>query len=123
MIRRPPRSTRTDTLFPYTTLFRSCFLGSAKRDGRRLIMVVAGLPSEMARRAEAERLMTSGFASDSMSVATQGRRGPQSKGGTNAAAARQHTRTLRPRPAHAPPSLPFHPPPAHDVEPGPFTTH
>src|SRR3546814_16741187 len=27
MIRRPPRSTRTDTLFPYTTLFRSDFLG------------------------------------------------------------------------------------------------
>src|SRR3546814_7175172 len=33
MIRRPPRSTRTDTLFPYTTLFRSfcckisCFTG------------------------------------------------------------------------------------------------
>src|SRR3546814_14463690 len=25
MIRRPPRSTRTDTLFPYTTLFRSIF--------------------------------------------------------------------------------------------------
>src|SRR3546814_1851511 len=24
MIRRPTRSTRTDTLFPYTTLFRSC---------------------------------------------------------------------------------------------------
>src|SRR3546814_1240158 len=24
MMRRPPRSTRTDTLFPYTTLFRSC---------------------------------------------------------------------------------------------------
>src|SRR3546814_17552197 len=24
MIRRPPRSTRTVTLFPYTTLFRSC---------------------------------------------------------------------------------------------------
>src|SRR6056297_3768459 len=30
MIRRPPRSTRTDTLFPYTTLFRSL----AKRHGR-----------------------------------------------------------------------------------------
>src|SRR3546814_4396767 len=26
MIRRPPRSTRTDTLFPYTTLFRSASL-------------------------------------------------------------------------------------------------
>src|SRR3546814_7984904 len=28
MIRRPPRSTRTDTLFPYTTLFRSPFVAS-----------------------------------------------------------------------------------------------
>src|SRR3546814_18909413 len=27
MIRRPPRSTRTDTLFPYTTLFRSDAIG------------------------------------------------------------------------------------------------
>src|SRR3546814_1566120 len=27
MIRRPPRSTRTDTLFPYTTLFRSAHWG------------------------------------------------------------------------------------------------
>src|SRR3546814_2205177 len=27
MIRRPPRSTRTDTLFPYTTLFRSSVIG------------------------------------------------------------------------------------------------
>src|SRR3546814_6872194 len=26
MIRRPPRSTRTDTLFPYTTLFRSSWI-------------------------------------------------------------------------------------------------
>src|SRR3546814_10925534 len=26
MIRRPPRSTRTDTLFPYTTLFRSIWI-------------------------------------------------------------------------------------------------
>src|SRR3546814_555910 len=30
MIRRPPRSTRTDPLFPYTTLFRSV-LGAARR--------------------------------------------------------------------------------------------
>src|SRR3546814_16680666 len=29
MIRRPPRSTRTDTLFPYTTLFRSPGAGQA----------------------------------------------------------------------------------------------
>src|SRR3546814_1423290 len=29
MIRRPPRSTRTDTLFPYTTLFRSAVIQTA----------------------------------------------------------------------------------------------
>src|SRR3546814_7882827 len=29
MVRRPPRSTRTDTLFPYTSLFRSMNLASA----------------------------------------------------------------------------------------------
>src|SRR3546814_16189466 len=33
MIRRPPRSTRTDTLFPYTTLFRSFHPGSARTAG------------------------------------------------------------------------------------------
>src|SRR3546814_12306895 len=31
MIRRPPRSTRTDTLFPYTTLFRSKGRGSERK--------------------------------------------------------------------------------------------
>src|SRR3546814_20595073 len=42
MIRRPPRSTRTDTLFPYTTLFRSeavearRLLVEAEQDQRRL---------------------------------------------------------------------------------------
>src|SRR3546814_4962307 len=41
MIRRPPRSTRTDTLFPYTTLFRSVRRRAdaagdgARRDGAR----------------------------------------------------------------------------------------
>src|SRR3546814_4723219 len=33
MIRRPPRSTRTDTLFPYTTLFRSLLRALAHRLG------------------------------------------------------------------------------------------
>src|SRR3546814_3827595 len=32
MIRRPPRSTRTDTLFPYTTLFRSTGQRRNRRD-------------------------------------------------------------------------------------------
>src|SRR3546814_16789492 len=34
MIRRPPRSTRTDTLFPYTTLFRSIRLSRKSRPAR-----------------------------------------------------------------------------------------
>src|SRR3546814_14351253 len=36
MIRRPPRSTRTDTLFPYTTLFRSWRGGVALQPAQRL---------------------------------------------------------------------------------------
>src|SRR3546814_4841626 len=35
MIRRPPRSTRTDTLFPYTTLFRSVAAAAAIHADRR----------------------------------------------------------------------------------------
>src|SRR3546814_19473238 len=35
MIRRPPRSTRTDTLFPYTTLFRSGGIGEAHIESAR----------------------------------------------------------------------------------------
>src|SRR3546814_9286934 len=38
MIRRPPRSTRTDTLFPYTTLFRSA---AAFRMARRALPLSA----------------------------------------------------------------------------------
>src|SRR3546814_9580891 len=37
MIRRPPRSTRTDTLFPYTTLFRSAAVTHPERPGLRLV--------------------------------------------------------------------------------------
>src|SRR3546814_12775363 len=36
MIRRPPRSTRTDTLFPYTTLFRSTAPGTGSAAHARL---------------------------------------------------------------------------------------
>src|SRR3546814_12265602 len=37
MIRRPPRSTRTDTLFPYTTLFRSRFYQASSSEMYGLI--------------------------------------------------------------------------------------
>src|SRR3546814_15008866 len=42
MIRRPPRSTRTDTLFPYTTLFRSRLTASPNEDG--CIVEIEGRP-------------------------------------------------------------------------------
>src|SRR3546814_10327035 len=61
MIRRPPRSTRTDTLFPYTTLFRSIpqltyrssnYVDSAntelfKQEGHVLLDLRAGYKSDM----------------------------------------------------------------------------
>src|SRR3546814_5000877 len=48
MIRRPPRSTRTDTLFPYTTLFRSILIEGA----------IDGLPQVIADQlAEGGRLV------------------------------------------------------------------
>src|SRR3546814_4531659 len=59
MIRRPPRSTRTDTLFPYTTLFRSfsAFVQVLLIDlvlaGDNAIVVgalAAGLPPEQRRK-------------------------------------------------------------------------
>src|SRR3546814_8431904 len=51
MIRRPPRSTRTDTLFPYTTLFRSAratgtigdILTAAKTDTAQRIVQLGGI--------------------------------------------------------------------------------
>src|SRR3546814_10472857 len=50
MIRRPPRSTRTDTLFPYTTLFRSIASRQLNLTGHRLL----GLGDEAAHVAVAD---------------------------------------------------------------------
>src|SRR3546814_10708196 len=60
MIRRPPRSTRTDTLFPYTTLFRS--IGCRNKSGMTSERYMALDPEtfdaliEAVRRFVAERL-------------------------------------------------------------------
>src|SRR3546814_1008986 len=53
MIRRPPRSTRTDTLFPYTTRFRSAGLRGADRR-RRLPLLHHPRPQGLAERPLAE---------------------------------------------------------------------
>src|SRR3546814_1724157 len=55
MIRRPPRSTRTDTLFPYTTLFRSPFReGQAVKSVLRLFASLALLLSATAASAHGD---------------------------------------------------------------------
>src|SRR3546814_6634805 len=60
-IRRPPRSTRTDTLFPYTTLFRSWSARSTARPEvsaahQKLIeMIAAASAAPSARRAAAHQ--------------------------------------------------------------------
>src|SRR3546814_10743901 len=51
MIRRPPRSTRTDTLFPYTTLFRSISILEAPGQ-----MAVLPHAEAVVGRARAERV-------------------------------------------------------------------
>src|SRR3546814_16102417 len=53
MIRRPPRSTRTDTLFPYTTLFRSL---RQHLDAQRLQDRVRGMRYALGKGAENARL-------------------------------------------------------------------
>src|SRR3546814_11923328 len=58
MIRRPPRSTRTDTLFPYTTLFRSAGLQAGERGARRRRRAAGG--GDTARGAFAARPVLSG---------------------------------------------------------------
>src|SRR3546814_16645434 len=68
MIRRPPRSTRTDTLFPYTTRFRA----RVRRWGRtppyevgtKPVEFKAGLPGRSERSHGLGRLPTSGATAD-----------------------------------------------------------
>src|SRR3546814_8147496 len=55
MFRRPPRSKRTDTLFPYTTLFRSGRCIEAVIDPGQLITAQAGDIDHMGRIIDPER--------------------------------------------------------------------
>src|SRR3546814_19747622 len=88
MIRRPPRSTRTDTLFPYTTLFRSLIfhagdrargdtgtaltpLGRDPRQGRTAHLIARPLPF-VARNAQHGRFAGAGIADDNCQVVLAG---------------------------------------------------
>src|SRR3546814_9667064 len=55
MIRRPPRSTRTDTLFPYTTLFRSELFSEVVAVGDRVDEDIEALEGIAIERAERQK--------------------------------------------------------------------
>src|SRR3546814_20712128 len=90
MIRRPPRSTRTDTLFPYTTLFRSvpaCAGSELHPDGRgdlhrrllhlrHLCLVLDGGRLGTARRRCDPRLAVGGHCGDTREGGESGGTGP-----------------------------------------------
>src|SRR3546814_7805843 len=82
MIRRPPRSTRTDTPFPYTTLFRSTLTHDPKLDDPALEVVlrsdafyIGALGSKRTHAKRIDRLTEAGLAESEI-----GRGRPRSAG-------------------------------------------
>src|SRR3546814_1740818 len=59
MIRRPPRATRTDTLFPYTTLFRS--ISTAIQNGCNAVYLVSYRALASQKFEEVQRLFLNEF--------------------------------------------------------------
>src|SRR3546814_12034309 len=102
MITRPPRSTRTDTLFPYPTLFRSRRPVIAVRDGG-----LAGLRPDLRPAVGLRRLHAELPGNDS--------RCPTGRGGLHARALAVPSR-LRPREPDQPGPRP-HPPHHHEFPP------
>src|SRR3546814_647653 len=73
MIRRPPRSTRTDTLFPYTTLFRSStYRTEFTRVGASLVPYLMCAPVLLAGEEVDIESLQSKICRTSLSVAKQG---------------------------------------------------
>src|SRR3546814_5193063 len=92
MIRRPPRSTRTDTLFPYTTLFRS--LGcDALRPARLLLAAHFLCATGRADRAARVRRLPGGRIGQSATALSATRARPGRIGGGREMAAVDRDRT------------------------------
>src|SRR3546814_11277520 len=81
MIRRPPRSTRTDTLFPYTTLFRSLQDSRLQEDHRthRILSLRRGVRTVERDAGPAEVEVVVGAEEDAGGVAERHR--PERQGG------------------------------------------
>src|SRR3546814_13539244 len=118
MIRRPPRSTRTDTLFPYTTLFRSGRRGRALATDDRGGVDPVRHPDELDRACDAGRKPGPHDAERPPDPESRRGDGPDAAHardlGRHARAPRigpQFRRSARPYPTrHLPPSAFFRPP-------------
>src|SRR3546814_20967023 len=115
MIRRPPRSTRTDTLFPYTTLFRSrdeeiaaAGIGKALPDPGGAEAIAVGLDRRAARRTPAHRIEHAPVGGERRGIETEAEGGdhegmstfgvriaPPFRLGTNGTGSRQSLAALR----------------------------
>src|SRR3546814_14479413 len=121
MIRRPPRSTRTDTLFPYTTLFRAALLVRGRAtSARRASPAPYPIRSGSIDRLRALRRASS--RDHSVRVADDQRRiGPRARdegeprirrapGGQAGGRRARYEHLAAPTPRLFPPLLPHHPP-------------
>src|SRR3546814_1066600 len=114
MIRRPPRHTLTDTLFPYTTLFRAAGIGKALPDPGGAEARAVGLDRRAARRTPAHRIEHAPVGGERRGIETEAEGGDHEgmsniRGSDCAALSPRHERDGKPpissgAPAHAPPS-------------------
>src|SRR3546814_3908104 len=76
MIRLPPRSTRTDTLFPYTTLFRSAVIVGNGNVALDVARILVSDPEALAKTDIADHALAQLRSSKAREVVVLGRRGP-----------------------------------------------
>src|SRR3546814_8285243 len=94
MIRRPPRSTRTDTLFPYTTLFRSLDVAAQGAHRRPVVAQPAGILGQQCvfldGVVDAGQVVRPGREIAGRQLRMQGARIEPGGGGTHAVEGREH---------------------------------
>src|SRR3546814_1917471 len=95
MIRRPPRSTRTDTLSPYTTPFRSHARPRAARPGARQGRHVGGRPFEAAAKDSGARTQRRGAADRAQRRSRSARRRCTQRHSDDGGRSEEHTSELQ----------------------------
>src|SRR3546814_17040705 len=115
MTRRPPRSTRTDTLFPYTTLFRSAAGNVLRRHSGAFADVLARAGADRIRRPHLDPVAVAAGAAPGAAHARRAdlalrdgarahRGSPDGRAGPSDHRARRYPTQPRPHTAHAAPA-------------------